>query len=68
MKLSDIRVMDYLDWLKEREEDLLERMGLLDSPPRSVDMMNQLITLGDELQLIREIKEIVSKHGGDDEQ
>jgi len=61
MKHREMRAMDYLDWLKEQEEDLLERMGLLDSPPRSVDMMNQLISMGDDLQKIRELKELVRK-------
>lgn len=61
MKLSDIRVMDYLDWLKEQEEYVLFSIDYTESPAERVE-------LGEELQIVREIKEIVSKHGGDDEQ
>jgi len=61
MKTTELRVEDYLDWLKNQEEFVLFSLDYCESPAERVE-------LGEELQLIREIKYIVSKHGGEDEE
>ena len=60
MKTTELRVEDYLDWLKNQEEFVLFSLDYCESPAERVE-------LGEELQLIREIKEVV-KHGGEDEE
>jgi hypothetical protein len=59
MKPKSLRCLDYMDWLKNQEEFLLWQLGFL-SPPDSIDEQ-------EELQLVREIKEIVKKYEGKDD-
>ena len=61
MKVTELRSMDLMEWLKEQEEFVLFSLDYCESPAERVE-------LGEELQLIREIKYIVSKHGGEDEE
>ena len=56
MKLKALRCEDYMEWLKNEEEYLLY---CLDNPcihePERVQW-------GEELQIVRELKDMVSKH------
>jgi hypothetical protein len=56
MVARELRTMDYLDWLKNQEEFLLWQLSFL-SPADSIDE-------GEELQLVREIKELVTNYVG----
>ena len=58
MKQREMRAMDYLDWLKEQEEFVVFNLDYAESPAERVE-------LGEELRLIREIKEIVRKYEGE---
>jgi hypothetical protein len=60
MKTTDMRAMDYLEWLKDQEEYCLYRIEFCESPADQVD-------LGEELCLIREIKGIVQEWGDQDD-
>ncbi len=62
MKQTEMRCVDYLDWLREQEEWVLYQLDM-ESLTSPVDR----IELGEELQMIREIKQIVTTWGGQDD-
>jgi hypothetical protein len=52
--------MDYLEWLKEQEEFVLFNLDYTGYPAERVE-------LGEELQIIREIKKIVQEWSDQDD-
>ena len=60
MKQAELRTLDYLDWLKKQEAWVLFLLEYGESPAERID-------LGEELQMIREIKDIVTKYEGVDD-
>ena len=62
MKIHELRCVDYLDWLKVQEEFVLYEIELSSGVG---DIMNveELEELEEELQLIRELKGLVSRQG-----
>ena len=68
MSPAKLRTMDYLDWLKNQEEFLLWQLDVLKRtdrrcPADDADVKDEEA----ELQLVREIKEIVQKYEGQDD-
>lgn len=62
MKLQTLRSMDYLEWLKQEEEFLIYSIECFES----VGDMRSSIEAGENLQMVREIKEIVKDYGEND--
>ena len=59
MRVASLRCVDYLEWLSEEEDWLvfcLEDPGISPAEHKSV---------GDELQIVREIKQLVRDYKGD---
>ena len=55
MKVTEMRCLDMMEWLKNREDDIIYEMSYYSSPGVS----RALIDLEEELQLVREIKDVV---------
>ena len=62
MKLQTLRSMDYLEWLKQEEEFLIYSIECFES----VGDMRSSVEAGENLQIIREIKDIVTDYGKND--
>ena len=62
MKLQTLRSMDYLEWLRQEEEFLIYSIECFES----VGDMRSSIEAGENLQMVREIKEIVKDYGEND--
>lgn len=62
MKLQTLRSMDYLEWLKQEEEFLIYSIECFES----VGDMRSSIEAGENLQMVREIKDIVTDYGKND--
>jgi len=62
MKLQTLRSMDYLEWLKQEEEFLIYSIECFES----VGDMRSSIEAGENLQIVRELKELVTDYGKND--
>ena len=62
MKLQTLRSMDYLEWLRQEEEFLIYSIECFES----VGDMRSSIEAGENLQMVREIKDIVKDYGKND--
>lgn len=62
MKLQTLRSMDYLEWLKQEEEFLVYSIECFGA----VGDMRSSVEAGENLQIIRELKELVTDYGKND--
>ena len=62
MKLQTLRSMDYLEWLRQEEEFLIYSIECFEA----VGDMRSSIEAGENLQMVREIKELVTDYGKND--
>ena len=59
MKVTKLKVVDYLDWLKDQEEFAIYQIEL----ESEIANNSAVESLEEELQNIRDIKDIVKKWG-----
>lgn len=62
MKLQTLRSMDYLEWLKQEEEFLVYSIECFEA----VGDMRSSVEAGENLQIVRELKELVTDYGKND--
>lgn len=62
MKLQALRSMDYLEWLKQEEEFLIFSIESFES----IGDMRSSVEAGENLQIVRELKNIVQDYGEND--
>ena len=57
MKIKSLRCMDYLEWLKQEEEYLIWSIEMSEE----INDHRGAVVAGEQLQIVREIKDIISK-------